>query len=169
MIPAVLRSLRRLAAAVVLPPLVPWVARWIERQEARILREGEPLLPDLLDYAMGRLGVRAAAEVRVLAIEEVPLPVPPCVRRLGGFGAPRSPAGLAALRGIYVRPPWRHDRGVLAHELAHVAQYERLGGARPFLRIYLRECMVEGYPFSPLELEAEKAGAEAEGWLVSRR
>ncbi len=163
-----LRPLRRLAAAVVLPPLVPWVARWIGRQEARILRDGEPLPPGLLAYARDRLGVRAAAEVRVLVVEEVPLPVPPWARRLGGFSAPRSPAGLAALRGIYVRPPWRRDRGVLAHELAHVAQYERLGGARAFLRVYLRECMVEGYPFSPLELEAGAAGTEAEEWFAQR-
>jgi hypothetical protein len=34
-------------------------------------------------------------------------------------------------------------------------QYERLGGIRPFLKLYLYECLVTpGYPFGPLEQEA---------------
>jgi hypothetical protein len=42
---------------------------------------------------------------------------------------------------------------LLLHELAHVAQYERLG-MRRFLRQYLHECLTEGYPLGELEAEA---------------
>ncbi|HEX4665027.1 MAG TPA: hypothetical protein VH207_00400 [Chthoniobacterales bacterium] len=48
---------------------------------------------------------------------------------------------------------WR-DRALVAHELAHTAQYERLGGIAPFLKQYLFECLTIGYPAAPMEQEA---------------
>jgi hypothetical protein len=63
-------------------------------------------------------------------------------------------AGLTLRYGILVRHDWWRDRRLVAHELAHVAQYERLGGIAPFLRVYLRECLIEGYPAGALEQEA---------------
>jgi hypothetical protein len=48
---------------------------------------------------------------------------------------------------------------IVVHELAHVAQYERLGGILSFLRKYLFECLTMGYVASPLELEAIAATA----------
>jgi hypothetical protein len=41
--------------------------------------------------------------------------------------------------------------------LAHLAQYERLGGFREFLKQYLEECINPGYPLGDLELEAKQA------------
>lgn len=49
------------------------------------------------------------------------------------------------------------DRRLLAHELAHVAQYERLGGFHEFLKQYLEECISPGYPLGDLEQEAKQA------------
>ena len=46
------------------------------------------------------------------------------------------------------------DRRLLAHECVHTGQYERLGGFKPFLKAYLRECIDPGYPDGPLEREA---------------
>ena len=67
--------------------------------------------------------------------------------------------GLAAGRGIFVRVGHEGSRSLLAHELVHTAQYERLGGIRPFLRRYLRECMVLGYAGAPMEREAVEESA----------
>lgn len=61
--------------------------------------------------------------------------------------------GMALGYGIYLQRAYAGDRALLLHELAHVAQYERLGRRR-FLRRYLRECLTHGYPFSELEAEA---------------
>jgi hypothetical protein len=36
----------------------------------------------------------------------------------------------------------------------HIAQYERLGGIRPFLECFLYESLVIGYPSAPMEQEA---------------
>jgi hypothetical protein len=45
---------------------------------------------------------------------------------------------------------------LVVHELAHTAQYERLGGFHPFLSAYLGECLTVGYPNGPLEQEAKE-------------
>ena len=61
--------------------------------------------------------------------------------------------GMALGYGIFIRAEYAGDRALLLHELAHVAQYERLG-LRRFLRQYLHECLTEGYPLGALEAEA---------------
>jgi len=56
--------------------------------------------------------------------------------------------------GIFIRLDCWRDRALIAHELVHTAQYERLGGILPFLRQYLFECVTIGYPEAPMEQEA---------------
>jgi hypothetical protein len=56
--------------------------------------------------------------------------------------------------GIFVRSDCWGERALVAHELAHTAQYERLGGIRPFLRKYLQGCLTIGYPGAPLKQKA---------------
>jgi uncharacterized protein YjaZ len=51
---------------------------------------------------------------------------------------------------------------LLAHELHHVAQYERLGIAG-FARRYITELLVAGYANAPLEAEANAAAAPYKG------
>lgn len=62
--------------------------------------------------------------------------------------------GITLRYGILIRREWAGDRRLLVHELAHVAQYERLGGIAPFLLQYFRECIRDGYLSSELEQEA---------------
>ena len=62
--------------------------------------------------------------------------------------------GLALQYGIFIRSDCWRERTLIAHELVHTAQYERLGGILPFLRKYLFECVTIGYPEAPLEQEA---------------
>jgi hypothetical protein len=45
---------------------------------------------------------------------------------------------------------------VLTHELAHVAQFERLGGIREFLKIYISQCLSQGYEKVSFETEANR-------------
>ncbi len=59
--------------------------------------------------------------------------------------------------GIIICEEHWGDRRLLVHELAHVAQYERLGGFRGFLKRYLEECINPGYPLGDLEQEAKQA------------
>jgi hypothetical protein len=49
--------------------------------------------------------------------------------------------GLTLRYGIFIRSEFWGERRLVVHELVHTAQYERLGGFRPFLEQYLRECI----------------------------
>ena len=72
--------------------------------------------------------------------------------------------GLTLQYGILLRWDCWRERPLIAHELVHAAQYERLGGILPFLRQYLVECLTIGYANAPMELEA----AEVAGQVLAR-
>jgi hypothetical protein len=65
-------------------------------------------------------------------------------------------AGITAGHGILLGIRNAGNPRVLAHELAHVAQYERLG-LHAFALRYLTELLSVGYAHAPLELEADAA------------
>ncbi|HEY3332980.1 MAG TPA: hypothetical protein VGK19_23305 [Capsulimonadaceae bacterium] len=65
-----------------------------------------------------------------------------------------GPGAMTMDNGIYVCRQFDGDLGLVAHELAHVAQYERLGGVGPFLKEYISQCIQIGYDNAPLEVEA---------------
>lgn len=122
------------------------------------MREGVSLSEVQLADA-NALGVQAPHRVRLLRIDAIPQPTNPILKAAAeAIGSvTHAPRGLTLRYGIFVRTDcWRH-RWLLAHELMHTAQYERLGGFVPFLRKYLFECASTGYPEAPLEQEANTA------------
>jgi hypothetical protein len=135
-------------------------AAWVWWRQAQIMRSGVALDREQLKLAEA-LGVQSAQRVRVVVATPVPLPLPGVVRdiaqRAGWISA--HIAGMTLGYGIVLRGDCSADRRLLAHELAHVAQYERLG-LRSFLRQYLRECLWSGYPYGALEIEAQAAEAK---------
>jgi len=146
--------------------LLPLAAEWASQQEERILEEGVPLDQAELEDARA-VGVLQVERVRLLQVEAVPVPTHPLLQAAYASvnlftGAPR---GLALRYGIFVRDDCRDDRHLLLHELAHTAQYEKLGGIVAFLRKYLFECATVGYRRSSMEAEATAAAERA----VSRK
>lgn len=144
-----------------MPIFVPLAAVWVAQEERTILASGREL--NEAEKAMAlEMGVKNPERVRVKAISAIPLPGTFFLRMgwIAGFGR-RGVAGLALSYGIYVRADYAQSRGLLAHELVHVGQYERLGGIRGFLRAYLWECARDGYLNSALEQEAITRSA---GW-----
>jgi hypothetical protein len=142
------------------PVVLPYICHWVATQERRILAAGAALDDRSLADAC-TIGVANPERVRLLRIPTVPLPGGPMVRFVGKWiGTPWDhTAGLTAQYGIFIHEAFWGDRRLIAHELAHTAQYEKLGGLRPFLRRYLYECLTVGYPAAPLELEAIEAAA----------
>jgi hypothetical protein len=136
---------------------LPIAGLWVLRQERRILKLGAPLHASLLADAR-LVGVRCPERVRLLAVDEVP-PMNPVLRffaRRLGLCSPHT-SGMSLRYGIFIRSDCWGERELVIHELAHTVQYERLGGIRPFLKLYLYECLVTpGYPFGPLEQEAKE-------------
>jgi len=99
--------------------------------------------------------------VRLVYTTPLPLPLPGVVRCAAQRAGLISPhiAGMTLGYGIALRGDCLGDTRLLAHELAHVAQHERMD-LNGFLRQYVRECVLPGYPRGALEAEARAAEAK---------
>ena len=138
--------------------LLPLAAQWANEQERRVLSLGVPLSDDELADARA-IGVRNPERVRLLCVDSIPVPVHPMLKAAAASinFITATPRGLALQNGIFVRSDHWRDRELIAHELAHTAQYQRLGGVIPFLQTYIMQCAAVGYQQAPLELEAVAA------------
>lgn len=141
--------------------LLPRAVSWIEHQEERITRAGLPLSAVGLADAR-RIGLQQPDRVRLLRVDSVPLPDDPILRNVAitvGLITPET-RGLTARYGIFIRDQDWDDRQLIAHELVHTFQYERLGGIKEFLEPYIHECFTIGYPHGPLEQEAIRTASQ---------
>lgn len=131
-----------------------WSAQW----EQHILQHGVPLNTEQRADALCA-GVALPDRVRLLEVPSIPVPLFPMVyaalKELEMIGS--GTFGLCLRYGIFITSIHWNNRRRVIHELAHTAQYERLGGFPPCLEQYLREALSAGYHESPLELEAEAA------------
>ena len=111
---------------------------WAKKQEANILEHGVPLTADQTADAR-RAGVRDPGRVRVLVVNRIPLPddkeLAEAARRAQIITD--ASRGVAIGRGIIIRADSWRNRELLVHQLAHVAQCERSGGLKIFVREYL--------------------------------
>ena len=143
-----------------LEELLPLAAQWAAEQERRVLCEGVRLSEiELVDARA--IGVRDPERVRLLRVDAVPVPAHPMLRAAAASinFLTAAPRGLALDYGIFVRADHWRDRALIAHELVHTAQFQRLGGILPFLQTYIFQCATVGYPNAPLELEAVATAA----------
>ena len=138
-----------------LEELLPLAAQWATEQQQRVLCEGVPLNESELADAKA-IGVRKPERIRLLRVDTIPVPAHPLLRAAAASMnfLTAAPRGLTLDNGIFVRTDHWRDRELIAHELAHTAQYQTLGGIMPFLQTYIFQCATVGYPNAPLELEA---------------
>jgi hypothetical protein len=137
--------------------MLPRAAAWAQQQERLMLgnKESLVLIPEGQVIAR-RAGVSQPEAVRILAVPEIPLPEEADLREAAvafGLITPGT-AGLTIGYGIFVRQDCLKDPKLIAHELMHVAQYERLRSIPAFLQQYLSEVNQYGYPAAPMEQEA---------------
>jgi hypothetical protein len=140
--------------------LLPLAAEWATEQQQRVLCEGVPLSENEMADAKA-IGVRNPERVRLLRVDTIPVPAHPMLKAAAASinFITAAPRGLALENGIFVRADHWRDRALIAHELAHTAQYQRLGGIVPFLQTYIAQCAAVGYRNAPLELEASDTAA----------
>lgn len=140
--------------------LLPLAAQWAMEQQQRVLCEGVPLSENEMADAKA-IGVRNPERVRLLRVDSIPVPTHPMLKAAAASinFITEAPRGLALDNGIFVRTDQWRDRALIAHELAHTAQYQRLGGVVPFLQTYIAQCATVGYQQAPLELEASAMAA----------
>ena len=143
-----------------LEELLPLAAQWAMTQQQRVLCEGIPLSETELADAKA-IGVRNPERVRLLRVDTIPVPAHPMLKAAAASinFLTAAPRGLALDYGIFVRTDYWRDRSIIAHELVHTAQFQRLGGMVPFLQAYIFQCATVGYPNAPLELEAKATAA----------
>lgn len=141
--------------------LVPLACAWAEEQEKLIIDTGVGLSQAQIEDAR-LVGVTHPERVRLLAVEKTPMPQNPELRTVAETTQLLSPYanGVAFRYGIFIRTRSWADRRLVVHELVHTAQYEKLGGFRPFLEQYLMECLTIGYPACPMEQEAIRVANE---------
>jgi hypothetical protein len=146
---------RTVLLPVVVVVAMPWVGWWAWRTERRTLREGRPLFTSEWAAAI-RVGVRHPEKVRVIAVDEIPMPGLDWMHRIAAYwGFDRRQIGGLCLRyGILLRRDLAAQPIIMAHELVHTAQYERHGSLTRFLRAYLIQCLRAGYANAALEREA---------------
>ena len=140
--------------------LLPRAIEWARGQEKLILERGVPL-DAWEEQAARQLGVLHPDKVRLLQVAQVPMPEEADLRAAAsaaGLVAGDS-AGMALRYGIFIREDYWRGRAIVAHELVHTAQCERMGWEL-FLRQYLTECLLSGYPQAPLEQEAVNKGRQ---------
>jgi hypothetical protein len=138
-----------------LPILLPMATAWVEKQEADLLERGVPLNEAQMADAE-RVGVKEPGRIRLVQVETLPQPENEeilFVAKQMGFYSPHSFA-LTLGHAICLKPSHWTDRLQLVHEFVHITQIERMGGIRPYLSVYLRECIDPGHPFGAMEQEA---------------
>lgn len=134
--------------------LFPRALDWFNKTEAQLLPQGRPLSATELETA-SKLKVVHPELVRIVALKEFPMPDDPELRieairyGLGSYFEGGRTMGYA----IMLKPQYADDPIVIAHELVHVSQHDRLG-RDTFLQRYLLEMEIVRYARSPLELEA---------------
>jgi len=157
------RPVRQFGIALAWRFALPLAWLWIRLHQQRILRHGRPLSDDerRLAEALG-ISEYCIDCLRIWSVARVPSPggaLLSGIGRLAGIST-HSAKGMALNLGIYLETAQANRRSLVAHELVHVAQYQRLGGTWPFLRDYLWQCLREGYWNAPLEIEARQRAAE---------
>lgn len=134
----------------------PKAVQWVTEMEKAILECGQALLPRNRKDAES-IGIRRIDDVRIAVFNAIPLPTDPGLRQLAQQTGliSESTGGMTFGHGIALKTG-TYNRRLIAHELAHVMQYERFGSIEAFLKDYVKEvAFPPGYPKGPLEREAE--------------
>ncbi len=150
-------------AALVNPPpkaqafvgkFLPRALDWYDQAEADVIAHGRPLTDDELQMAK-QVGVSQPQKIRILVTKHFPDPKDQEFRNAFDDSLPPSflRGGLTTGYGILLKPHVEKNRRILAHEMVHVTQIERMG-REAFLKSMMYELVIVGYLRAPLELEA---------------
>ena len=137
-----------------LPQLLPRAIAWAEAVAGDVATNGEAL-NDARSSIASRVGVQHPHNVRVLLVDQLPLPADPelqaAATQTGLLG--KYTVGLTLGYSVLIRRGHMTQR-LLSHELRHVHQFEKAGGIADFLPLYLGSIIQFGYQNSPYEQDA---------------
>ena len=140
--------------------LTPLALQWLNETESELLGKGKALSEENITMAE-TVGVQHPDRVRVVILEQFPMPANDVLRIEAskyGLGS-EAEGGRTMGYVIMLKKKYANERWILAHELTHVAQQERMG-RDVFIRRFIAEHEMMGYRRAPLELEANKLALE---------
>ncbi|MEM9715708.1 MAG: hypothetical protein AAF826_04245 [Pseudomonadota bacterium] len=131
--------------------------------EARALRVGTPLTAEGIDLAR-KLGVKSPEKVRVVVVKKIPKSntADRLIKAQPLLSLSATIAGLTAGYGIYLDDGYEDKIWVLAHELVHVAQFERYGLESLTRRVITEQVALPGR-LIPIEREAIQTSSRVLG------
>lgn len=137
--------------------LSPLTIRLANDGQHRLRWQGQPLTPSQCQLAKA-MGVQHPRRIRLVWSQTPRLPYRlPLRKLLHRHGLQQDNLwGYTLGYGVTLHPDAQGDPALLAHELIHVAQYER-HGMRGFTQSYLLGLLLLGYHHHPMEREAEQA------------
>jgi hypothetical protein len=143
--------------------------QWAKAQEEFVLARGNSLSPRHM--ADARLaGVSDCEGIRVLVVDRIPLPqgdeLAEAARRTGIITEDTRCVGFG--HAVVIRADAWGDRELLLHNLVHVAQCERSGGLKQWIREYLgNRHSCASFTIGSLEEEARGLAREILGSPVA--
>ena len=139
-----------------LPRLIPRAITWAEEMAADVASRGKSLGQSDLLIAKA-VGVQQADRIRVLLVDQIPLPSDPELKAAAIQAKLLGPdvEGLTLGYSILICHG-RLCRRLLSHECRHVFQYEKAGSIALFLPLYLESVVQVGYWDSTYERDARK-------------
>ena len=143
------------------------LVKWFAYHQSIALKTGIKLNSRQIELAKA-VGCLKPDNIRILYVDDMPKVKSAVLREImdqAGFNFGDA-YGLCLGYGIFIKTDGQGDPRVLAHEMTHTLQFERLNGARNFLEVYVQQFLVYGYTSMPLEKEArlnEKLGTKILG------
>jgi len=118
--------------------LLPVAYDWAKKQEEFVLAHGRPLgTTQMWDAKLA--GVHDTDRIRVLVVDRIPLPEDPklaeAARRTRIISEDTRCMGFG--HALIIRGDAWNDRELILHNLIHIAQCERSGGLKNWVRQYL--------------------------------
>jgi hypothetical protein len=142
--------------------LLPLAYQWAKAQEDFVLGHGASLSPrHMVDARLA--GVQDCARVRVLVVDRIPLPDDPALAEAARYTGiiTHDTRCIGFGHAVIIRADSWGDRELFLHNLVHIAQCERSGGLKQWVRQYLgdRHNCVE-FTIGALEEEARGLARE---------
>ena len=143
--------------------IVPYAVRNNRRLQAHALKVGKPLSAEAMALAR-ELGVKNPEKIRIVIVNRIPKAntAEKLISATPLMSFTDKIVGIASGYGIYLDKEFAGRIWVLAHELVHVAQFERLG-LEGLTRQVVTEQLVLPGRLIPIEREAITKSAEVLG------
>lgn len=140
--------------------LTPLTLQWFKQIESKYSTKGRELNDDEKQMAH-KIGITFPERVRVVILQDFPTPTNQTLlsqaKQYGMGSAAESGRTIGYI--VMLKAKFKNDPWILAHQLAYVANQEKMG-RRDFIRRFIAERELLGNRQGPMEINAKKVAME---------